>query len=326
MKKEGTHNDAVIDSGRVFSEILGSFTRYFAIIAVIVVIAISLSGIRVVKSGESALIFRFGKLVGDSYDEQVRGPGLLFAFPYVIDEVVTVQTGAVNKIEVTTHYTATKMSSYSHNGYVILGDSNLCILKASVQYVISDPVAYTINLSDEISFINSSVSNAMIEAASGISADELLTSGKNAYAANVQKLSQKRADEAGSGITIRSVELTEVSMPFEVREIYDYVNSAKVTAATRLENAAQYRETVIPQAQAQAQTLISSASAFSASAKAEAENSLAEFNGVLDEFLRDPEAVKTRIYGEKISRIISSFGSVKITDAGSDSKIILKGD
>lgn len=325
MSRQNRDSEA-IDGRKAFAEILGSLTKYFAVIAAIVTVFIALSGLRIIKSGEVGLVFRFGKLVGNTYEEQVKQPGLLLAFPYIIDEVVTVPTGAVNKIEVTTHYTGTRMSSYQHNGYVILGDRNLCIVKASVQYVISDPVAYTVNLSDATSFLTASVSSAMIDAAASISSDELLTSGKLDYADSVLKRTQALADLAGAGITVRTVELTDVSMPLEVREIYDYVNSAKVTAATRLENAKQYRETVIPQAQASASALISSASAYSSSSLAAAETALAEFNGVLEEFTKSPETVKTRIYSEKITALMSKIGTVRITDADSESRIILKGD
>ena len=76
----------------VLADILGSVTKYFLILVAVVVVCIALSGIRVVKSGEVALILRFGKLVGNTYEEQVHEPGLLFAFPYIIDEVITVPT------------------------------------------------------------------------------------------------------------------------------------------------------------------------------------------------------------------------------------------
>ena len=43
----------------VLADILGSVTKYFLILVAVVVVCIALSGIRVVKSGEVALILRF---------------------------------------------------------------------------------------------------------------------------------------------------------------------------------------------------------------------------------------------------------------------------
>ena len=79
----------------LFAEILGSVTKYFLILVTVVLILIAFSGVRIIDTGNVAVILRFGKLVGDSYDEQVHEAGLLLAFPYIIDEVITVPTGSV---------------------------------------------------------------------------------------------------------------------------------------------------------------------------------------------------------------------------------------
>ena len=245
----------------VVAEILTSLTRYFAALVIIVAAAILLSGIRMVKSGEVALIFRFGKLTGETYEEQVHGPGLMFAFPYVIDEVVTVPVGSVKKTDVTTHYTSGTMSAYTRNGYVVSGDKNIIMISASVQYSITDPVLYVLNVNDESKLINGIVSAKLISAAAAMSSDSLLTTGKLELADTVKKASQNELNSAQTGITIASLELTNVSMPQEVREIYDAVNSAKVQAETMTEQAKQYRETVITAAEATASSLVSGATA-----------------------------------------------------------------
>ena len=132
----------------LFSEILGSVTKYFLILVAAVILLIALSGVRVIASGNVAVILRFGRLVGDTYEEQVHGPGLLFAFPYIIDEVITVPTGNVIEQTVATHYTSGSMTTLRNNGYVITADRNIAVVSASVKYVISDPVAYALNAAD----------------------------------------------------------------------------------------------------------------------------------------------------------------------------------
>ena len=80
---------------KLFADILRTVTGYFLVLVIIVMVGIFCSGIRVVESGNVALILRFGKLVGDTPEEQIHEPGLLLAFPYIIDEVITVPTGSV---------------------------------------------------------------------------------------------------------------------------------------------------------------------------------------------------------------------------------------
>lgn len=306
----------------VFEDVLSSVTKYFAVLVVIVTLIICLSGIRIVNSGEVALILRFGKLVGDTYDEQVHGAGLLFAFPYVIDEVITVPVGTVMEQTVTTHYTRGEMYSYDRSGYVITGDRNIAVISASVKYSVSDPVAYALTAADVPSLINSAVSSAMIDGAAKISADELLTTGKDAYAAGILRDAQEKLNAAGVGVSLGTVELTTVSMPEEVRQVYELVNSASVRAATLLEQARQYRENLIPTAEAKANTLISEANSAYSSATAAASSDLTEFWGVLDEYNSSPEVVSIRIYNEKLAKILSSVGKIRLVD-DSDAKIII---
>lgn len=90
----------------LFAEVLNSVSKYFLILVFIVVVVIIFSGLRVVKSGNVAIILRFGKIVGETSEEQIHEPGLLFAFPYIVDEVIIVPTGNVIEQKVTKHYTA----------------------------------------------------------------------------------------------------------------------------------------------------------------------------------------------------------------------------
>ena len=307
----------------LFADILRTVTRYFLVLVAAVVIMICVSGIRVVKSGEVALILRFGKLVGNTYEEQVHEPGLLFAFPYIIDEVITVPTGNVMEQVVTTHYTSGAMTSLRNNGYVITGDQNIAIISASVKYVVSDPVAYALQVKSLPGMISAFVSTAMVNEAAGISVDELLTSGKDAFAQSVLEHAQAKLSAVQAGVTIGTVELTTVSMPEEVRDTYEMVNSATVSANTQLEQAKQYRENLLPQARAQADTLIAEANALYSSGVAAANEDLAEFWGVLEEYQLNPDVVRTRIYSAKVSEAIAKIGKVYVVKDG-DTKIVIK--
>ena len=306
----------------LFADVLRTITRYFLVLVAVVVIMIGISGIRVVKSGEVALILRFGKLVGNTYEEQVHEPGLLFAFPYIIDEVVTVPTGNVMEQVVTTHYTSGPMTSLRSNGYVITGDENIAIISASVKYVVSDPVAYALHIKNIPDTISAFVSTAMVNEAAGVSVDELLTSGKDTFAKAVMERAQAKLSAIEAGVTIGTVELTTVTMPEEVRDTYEMVNSATVSANTQLEQAKQYRENLLPQAKSQADTMIAEANALYSSSVAAATADLAEFWGVQEEFMLNPDVVRTRIYSAKVSEAISKIGKIRVVQDG-DTRIVI---
>lgn len=309
----------------LFAEILGAVTKYFLIAVGAVVVLIALSGVRVIESGNVAIVLRFGKLVGNSYEEQVHEPGLLFAFPYIIDEVVTVPTGSVIEQTVSTHYTSGEMTTLRQNGYVVTADQNIAVVRASVKYMITDPVAYALRVADIPSLIDATVSTAMVSTAAGVSVDDLLTSGKDDFARSVLVSAQAKLTAAGAGITLGTIELTDVGMPTEVRDTYDEVNSATVRASTMLEEAKKYRETLLPQAEATAAKLKNDASSAYSSAVAKANNELSEFRGVLDEYTQNPELVKIRLYNSKLSEAVRRIGKVRVVGDG-ETKIFISGD
>ncbi len=307
----------------VLSDILSSLSKFFVIAVALIAVLICFSGVRFVKSGNVALILRFGRLVGNTYEEQVHEPGLMLAFPYIIDEVIIVPTGSVIEQKIDTHYTSGKMSNLRSNGYVITGDQNIAVISATAKYTVTDPVAYALCVNEIDSVINACVSNAMVESAAGVSVDDILTSGKDRYAKDVTARAQQKLNAAGAGVTIKALELTRVSMPQEVSEVYEKVNAATVDASTQIENARQYRETIIPQAQATAAKAVSDAASAYSKAISEANAELVEFWGLLEEYKLHPSVVKTRVHNEKIAQIIEKIGEVKIVKDG-DSRIFIE--
>ncbi len=310
----------------VFEDILSTLTRYFVILVAIVVVLICLSGVRIVKSGEVAVVLRFGKLVGNTYEEQVHEPGLFFAFPYIIDEVITVPVGSVRELTVTTHYTEGEMLNSEQRGYVITGDQNIAVISASVKYNITDAVSYALHVKDADQIINAAVSGAMVKSAAHRAVDGILTSEKEAYATEVRTMAQQTLDEIGTGITLSNLELTKVSMPEEVRETYENVNAATVQAATLAEKALQYRDSLMPYAESMRTSLISNAYSKQSTAIAEAEQYLAEFRGVLAEYEANPdslEAIKTRIYTQKMMEMLARIKKVYLVP-DDESHIIIK--
>ena len=297
----------------LFAQILTSVTRYLRILVILVIVGICLSGIRIVKSGEVALVLRFGQLVGDTREEQVHESGLLLAFPYIIDEVITVPVSSVMEQSITTYYTGFGEDTKA-GAYVLTGDSNVAILTASVKYVVSDPVVYALNVNKIGDMINGAVSNAMLTEAASTDVDDLLTSGKDAFA--TQSLTRAEESLVNTGVDLTSLELTQVSMPSEVKTIYDQVNSSTVSAATTIQNAENYRQTMIPYAESVASTAISTASAEKLLAVSDATTKLTEFWGLLEEYKQNPDVVRTRVYSQKVSQLFDTIKNIRVVENG----------
>ena len=303
-------------------DILESVTKYFFILIGAVVLLILASCIRVVESGNVAVVLRFGKLVGDNAEEQVREPGLHFALPYIIDEVITVPTGSVIEQSITTYHTNGKILGNGDAGYLLTGDNNVAVVSASVKYTISDPVAYALHVKDVAAIIEATVSNAMLSEAAGIEVNSLLTDKKADFATAVLARATEKLDKLGVGVSLGTVELTYVAMPEEVRDIYDQVNAAVVRAATIKEEANQYRAKLIPAAKEERAIAISTANSQKSTQIAAANSYLAEFWGLLEEYKISPAAVEARVYSQKIIQAIGRFGTVRVVE-DENSKIFI---
>src|SRR6202049_3950011 len=97
------------------------------------VVLYALSGITIVKADEVAVILRWGRLVGDTPALQQHGPGLLFAFPRPVDQVVRVQVkhlweGPDTALIIDAHevdeYPAPTLNPLTQ-GYALPGDQNV---------------------------------------------------------------------------------------------------------------------------------------------------------------------------------------------------------
>lgn len=309
-----------MQQNNLFADTLNTVTKYLKILVVIVIAGIFLSGIRVVKSGEVALILRCGKLVGDTREEQVHDSGLLLAFPYIIDEVIMVPTSSVMEQTVTTY---THDGVFTKNGaYVITGDQNIALMAASVKYMVSDPVSYALNVKNISEVINACVSTSMLSEAANYDVDDLLTTEKDRFAKQTLNRAMEKLEKAQIGVKLTSVELTQVSMPMEVKGVYNEVNAATVSAATTLENARSYKTSLIPKAEATAAETIAAAKTNQATQVSSATAALAEFWGLVDEYGQNPQVVRSRVYTQKVQQMLNKIGTVRVVADG-ESKIFL---
>lgn len=317
MKFKKNKNTAKESSPSFVADVMTTSVKYFKWVVLIILAGIMLSGIRTVNQGEVAVILRFGKLCGDTREEQVHEPGLMFAFPYIIDEVITVPTGKVFELNVDTHYTGGSMSTYvDENGYCITGDSNIAVISSSLKYMISDPVYYALSTCDIESTVRGTVSACIAQSTLSMTIDSLLTDGKDEFATEVLEESQRMLDSLQCGITITNFELNVVAPPSEVKDIFDKVTAATVDAQTLLAEANQYRATLIPQSEGEANLLISEAQAKQSTRVSEVKQRLAEFYGLLDEFKEQPEVVIVRVYNNKMTELYKKLGYVYLVGDG----------
>ena len=309
-----------------FIAILNTAMRYCKWLIVILIVLICCSGIRVVNNYEVAVVLRFGRLVGDTREEQVREPGLLLAFPYVIDEVIKVPVGKVHEVSISTHADIADptYAEIEDTGYVITGDENIIHIDATLKYQISDPVEYALYNSDPEVEINGVVSGVMASCAASKSVDGLLTDQKAEYGNEVIHQSQTILDGMEMGVTIVSLEFKSITPPSTLQYHFDQVNAASVEKETLIQQANQYREQVIPEANATADKMISDAQVEQHDRINKANDQVAEFYGLFEEYQQNQDVVYERVFREKVIAIFNQIGGkIVIPDGENTPQIFL---
>ncbi len=310
----------------IFEIIMNSIMKYFKWVVVGSVALIILTGVYKVDSNEVAVVLRFGKLVGTTQEEQLKAPGLHFALPYIIDEVIKVPVETVQEITVESHYSedTTINRNIKSGGYVITGDSNLVLIRSVVKYKVSDPVAYALYINEIDDIIKGVVGGETIPLVTSMPVDSVLTTEKTKLSEDLKKNAQLVFDELGCGIVITNIELTNVIPPNETKDAFDAVITASVKKQTRIQEANDYTESKIPKAQAESDSLVSEAKKNQSEKVAKANEEIAEFNGFYEQYKANPEVIKNGVFRSRVSKVLTQAGATIIVPDGEEgAKVIL---
>jgi membrane protease subunit HflK len=310
-------------SFQVFARIFEYIIKYFKWVVVFAAVLIVLSGIYRVQSNEVAIVLRLGSLAGRT---QIKNPGLHFALPFFIDEVIKIPVQLMHERDITTHYIVWRgrlLPDVENNGYLLTGDNNIVLLRASVLYQIENPVLYAIRSSDTGQIIDGVVSGELTRIVTQMDIDSVLTTGRAQLSSAVLNNSQRALDELETGVVITAVELIGVVPPMETAQFFDDVRSAAVEKETLIQRAQEFASSYIINAQAQAGSYTQSAISDQHSRLAEAHDKMAEFNGIYDLYAVNPQLVMAGSFRERLGAIIAQSGGSIIVPQGSASPVIL---
>lgn len=310
--------------------LLESLTTVFRLlkwVAALAAVAILVSGITVVKPDEVALRLRFGKLTGRTRAEQVHGPGLLVALPYLVDDVIRVPVKRVHEMRIDALAGGPGASrdrlDITAIGYALTADHNIVQPTAVLKYQITDPLAWTLRIVAPEAVIRDAVVSALTRTLGDMTIDAVLVDGQKQLAAQAVGRAQARLDEEGSWVRLLALEFTALRPPPQVARDFDDVQSSFVERKTRVDEARSYREQALPQAAADAQGRVRQAEADEAAHLAEARGAAAAFLAIRQEYRRNPTVVRQRLYREAMERALSTVGGRVLVPPGSDTGRIL---
>jgi modulator of FtsH protease HflK len=256
-------------------------------VAVLLLLALYLlSGLYIVQPGEVAVVRRFGGVVGGNV-----GPGLHYRLPWPIDRETIVAVDTLRRTETPT-------------SLMLTGDESLIAVRASVNYSVSDPVAFILNVADAEDLARQAGESALRQIVAQEGVDALLTLDKAAIQQRAAALAQAMLDRYGAGVAVRGVQLLESSPPPEVADAFRDVASAREDRNTFINEALAYQNEVVPVARGQAETTIQAANAYSSEKLARATGEAAEFASRQGAYAQAPVVTRTRLYLEAVEKVL----------------------
>ena len=277
-----------------------------AAVAAVAVLVLVLTSFYTVDEKESAVVTTFGRVT------DVTGAGMHFKLPFGIQRVYTVEENVYQKIEL-------GYRSVGHSGdytvvdeesKMITGDYNIVNVDFFVEYKISDPVKYLFSSAHPELVLKNLVQSQVRNVIGSATVDSVLTTGKSEIQMRVRDLVTEVLDAYDIGLVLTDIKIQDAEPPTdEVIEAFKNVETAKQGAETAINRAKAYENAQLPQAQAQADKLLQTAEYQKQRRINEAKEQVALFEAMYDEYARNPEITRVRMYYEAIR---AAFPDTKI--------------
>jgi membrane protease subunit HflK len=200
----------------------------------------------------------------------------------------------------------------------LTGDLNMADVEFIVQYDIKDPVAYLFNVNNPRQTIRDCSLAVMKQLTGNGSVDEAINIGRIDYENDSKKLIQRLMDNYETGINVTLVKLQSSNPPTRVSPAFHRVVSSIQEKETKINQAKQAYNEVVPKAKGEAQQKIEIAKGYAVERVNKAKGEVLRFNEVYQIFKQDPEITKQRMYFETMSKVLPQVDEKWIIESGND--------
>lgn len=215
----------------------------------------------------------------------------------------------------------TQQRSYTTQGAMLTEDENIVEVQVSVQYNIGDLQKFTLGIRDPQHALEEATDSAVRHAIGSSKMDDVLTTGRDKIAVDVQTRLQKYLDAYQTGIIVSTVNIEKTQPPTAVQAAFDDVIKAREDEQ-RVQNEAQtYANTVIPEARGQVKRVHEEALAYRDRVVARAQGEAARFEALLTEYSKAPEITRKRLYLETMQAIYADNSKVLLNTQTNGSNV-----
>lgn len=291
--------------------------RILQIAMTIVMISFLCSGIYVVDQHESAMVLRFGKVIGTPAD-RIKKSGLHWAWPYPIDTIVKIPTGRIQSLTITdfqyfeenasnnpqyenshqrknrqrhenSHRVQGKSLKPGLDGYIICGDVNIVHAKWILRYKIVDPYYYYLNIQDETALLRTIFNNSVIFTANSLDVDTVLRKGIEEFRRKIEKRTQAFLRKVDCGIELQRIDIERVTPPRQTAKAFEDVIQAEQEHSQRINEAKSFAARLSNEAKGNASQILSQAKSYKINTIEETKSDAQYIEEILEEFKNNPD-------------------------------------
>jgi len=255
------------------------------------------SGFFQVKAAERGVIQRFGKLV------DVREQGWGWRLPWPIETITKVNIANVN--------------SRDFKSRVLTADVNLVDVSFAVQFRYTDPIKVLFRVREPEATLREVSESAIREVVGQSVLDDVLV-GKTRpqITRRTKELIQRTLDFYDTGITVSTVNLTDVQVPEAVQPSQRDANKALADQERFVKEAQAYANGIIPVAEGAAARMQQDAEAYRAQVLAVSEGQASRFLQLLEEYEKAPAVTRRRLYIDAVEGVQSRSNKILLDERG----------
>lgn len=272
--------------------------------ALVVVAAIyAFAGFYTVNESERGVVLRLGRAL-----DQLVMPGLHWN-PPLID--------SVNLINVTL------VKDKRFDNTMLTEDDNIVDISMTVQYVVTDPHKYFLQVEDPETSLAQAAESALRHVVGGSQMDDVINTGREVLAQQTRERLQIYLDNYGTGISINQLNIAQSQPPQQVRAAFDDVIKASEDNQSIQNDARRYASGVVPEARGNALRQEQEASAYRDQVIARAQGEAQRFSALLVEYDKAPQVTRQRMYIDAMQDVLSNSSKVMIDVEGGNNMMYL---
>ncbi len=276
------------------------------------------SGIFTVNSQERAIVLRFGQPVRHAGQIEL-GPGLHWAFPYPVDEVIKMPVAQLQTVQSSVGWYAVTPEMEAQGivpdagmslnpaseGYAITGDGNIIHTRALVRYRITEPLKFFLEHRSGAQVMTNLIDSSITYASARYGVDSALRLDVAGFKEVVLRRINELVTAHDLGVTIEPSDVVTLA-PRQVKAEFDAVLSAEVERSKSISEAQSYANRVVNEARGEATARVNTGETDRNRLVQAVASEARKFNDLLPEYRKDPGFFRDRLQIETLRRILTN--------------------